>query len=80
MSCSSRSFMPFWGDTVTNEQYLSVSYFIAAGAGVAAAAVMIRWLGRAHREATGGAVTNGLGMVLRRAFHPKVADEPDRVS
>jgi len=68
MSCSSRSFMPFWGDTVTNEQYLYVSYFVAAAAGITAAAVMILWLGRAHREATAGAATNVLGIVLRRAF------------
>ena len=68
MSCSSRSFMPFWGDTVTNEQYLYVSYFVAAGAGITAAAVMIVWLGRTHREATGGAAAKGLGIVLRRAF------------
>ena len=68
MSCSSRSFMPFWGDTVTNEQYLYVSYFAAAGAGVTAAAVMILWLGRSHREATGGAAAKGLSMILRRAF------------
>ena len=68
MSCSSRSFMPFWGDTVTNEQYLYVSYFVAAGAGIVAAAVMICWFGRAHREATAGAAAKGLGMVLRRVF------------
>jgi len=68
MSCSSRSFMPFWGDTVTNEQYLYVSYFVAAGAGITAAAVMILWLGRAHREATAGAAAKRLCMVLRRAF------------
>ena len=60
--------MPFWGDTVTNEQYLYVSYFVAAAAGITAAAVMILWLGRAHREATAGAATNVLGIVLRRAF------------
>ena len=68
MSYSSRSFMPFWGDTVTNEQYLYVSYFVSAGAGITAAAVMILWLGRTHREAIGGAAAKRLGMVLRRAF------------
>jgi len=60
--------MPFWGDTVTNEQYLYVSYFVAAGTGITAAAVMILWLGRAHHEATAGATAKNVGMVLRRVF------------
>jgi nitrate reductase gamma subunit len=58
-----------WGDTVTNELYLYISYFAAATGGVLfAAATAALWLRRSHREATGVRASGRLGKVLRRAF------------
>jgi hypothetical protein len=54
---------------VTNEQYLFVSYFGAAAAGILlAVATATLALGRSHREATGGPAPGGLGRILRRVF------------
>jgi mannose/fructose/N-acetylgalactosamine-specific phosphotransferase system component IIC len=55
---------------VTNEEYLYVSYFVAAGIGVLLAiATATLWLRRSHRQATGGVVpATGLGRLLRRVF------------
>jgi purine-cytosine permease-like protein len=53
---------------VTNEQYLQVSYFLAATAGVVAAVVTGLLLARAHREATEAPALARLGKLLRRVF------------
>lgn len=58
--------MRCWGDIVTNEQYLYVSYFLAAGAGLCLAGVTMLILARPHFLATAGAVAGRLGAVLRR--------------
>lgn len=53
---------------MTNEQYLQVSYFASAAAGVGLAVVTSLILARPHRAATAGAVLRKLGSILRRAL------------
>lgn len=53
---------------MTNDQYLQVSYFIAAAAGVVAAVATGLLLARPHREATEDPALARLGKLLRRFF------------
>lgn len=51
---------------MTNEQYLEVSYFVAAAAGVIVAAGTAMFLARPNYLATAGAALHKLGVILRR--------------
>ena len=53
---------------MTNEQYLHVSYFSAAAAGLALAVITAAVLAGPHRQATAGAAIRKLGAILRRAL------------
>ncbi len=52
---------------MTNEQYLRISYFAAAGCGIILAAITAAILKGPHRAAVAGAAA-GVGKILRRAF------------
>jgi hypothetical protein len=60
--------LPFWGDTVTNELYLYVSYFVAAAVGVVAAAMAALWLWLGQRQLLRAPQAGLLGRILRRIF------------
>jgi len=53
---------------VTNEQYLYISYFVAAAGGVGLATLTAIILARPNRQATEGQILPKLGRFLRRAF------------
>jgi len=53
---------------VTNEQFLYLSYFASAAAGVGLAVISALILARPHRLATAGTVLKKLGGILRRAL------------
>jgi cytochrome bd-type quinol oxidase subunit 2 len=53
---------------VTNEQYLYISYVVAAAAGIGLAILTAIILARPNRQATEGKVLPKLGKFLRRAF------------